>query len=475
MPASSREIDPTSSSTRRPGPTSTAAPATRSSPCAGTGLRSESSPRPACAAGVDLVLVSTNEVFDGQRTDGRGYGPGDPPRPVNPYGASKLAGEIAARAAFARRWRRLEAGPGTPLAARPQLAIVRTAWLFGPPGNDFPAKILAAADRARAAGEPLRVVGDEVGSPTYAHRPRRGDRGAPRRRVLTRASTTSSTAARLPRGMGARASSPPSASTSRSRRSRSAGWPRASAAPPGPSWRRRRCRRASRCDHGRRRSPTTSRHCWRNGPRRPRARPLTDAGRASGMPLADRHRSRTSPAGASSATPTRGGASASSGGQARSGRSTRRRPGWPGAGVRPGEPLDVGAGGPARPPLPPSPARLLGRRRRPGVRRPRRRPAARRRHAVRRRSSRPASSAPDEWMRIPAGVAHGFLALEPLELLYLVTNEFDGSDELGFAWDDPAVAVPWPRARGDARRPPDPLRARSDEPDTPGARRPPSR
>jgi dTDP-4-dehydrorhamnose 3,5-epimerase len=50
----------------------------------------------------------------------------------------------------------------------------------------------------------------------------------------------------------------------------------------------------------------------------------------------------------------------------------------------------------------------------------------------------------DEWVVIPAGVAHGFLALEPLELLYLVTNEFDGSDELGFAWDDPAVAVPWP-------------------------------
>ena len=50
----------------------------------------------------------------------------------------------------------------------------------------------------------------------------------------------------------------------------------------------------------------------------------------------------------------------------------------------------------------------------------------------------------DDWVVIPAGVAHGFLALEPLELLYLVTNEFDGSDELGFAWDDPAVDVPWP-------------------------------
>jgi dTDP-4-dehydrorhamnose 3,5-epimerase len=51
----------------------------------------------------------------------------------------------------------------------------------------------------------------------------------------------------------------------------------------------------------------------------------------------------------------------------------------------------------------------------------------------------------DDWVVIPAGVAHGFLALEPLDLLYLVTNEFDGSDELGFAWDDPSVGVQWPR------------------------------
>lgn len=53
--------------------------------------------------------------------------------------------------------------------------------------------------------------------------------------------------------------------------------------------------------------------------------------------------------------------------------------------------------------------------------------------------------AADEWVVIPSGVAHGFLAMGPLELLYLVTNEYDGSDELGFAWDDPAAAVPWPR------------------------------
>ena len=105
-------------------------------------------------AGADLVLVSTNEVFDGRRSDGRGYEAGDRPIPANPYGASKLAGETAAQAVF--------------LGHAAQLAIVRTAWLYGPPGNDFPARILAAADRARAAAEPLRVVGDEIGSPTLA-------------------------------------------------------------------------------------------------------------------------------------------------------------------------------------------------------------------------------------------------------------------------------------------------------------------
>ena len=56
----------------------------------------------------------------------------------------------------------------------------------------------------------------------------------------------------------------------------------------------------------------------------------------------------------------------------------------------------------------------------------------------------------DESVTIPVGVAHGFLAVEPLALLYLVTNEFDGSDELGFAWDDPAVGVPWPHVSGTA-------------------------
>jgi len=112
--------------------------------------------RACAAAGMDLVVVSTNEVFDGRRTDGRGYRPSDEPAPLNPYGASKLEGERQAVAAWER-------------AAGGALGIVRSAWLYGPPGNDFPTKILAAADRARSAGEPLKVVGDEYGTPTYAH------------------------------------------------------------------------------------------------------------------------------------------------------------------------------------------------------------------------------------------------------------------------------------------------------------------
>jgi dTDP-4-dehydrorhamnose 3,5-epimerase len=55
---------------------------------------------------------------------------------------------------------------------------------------------------------------------------------------------------------------------------------------------------------------------------------------------------------------------------------------------------------------------------------------------------------PDEWVVIPTGVAHGFLALAPLQLIYFVTNEYDGSDELGFAWDDPDARVAWPALPG---------------------------
>lgn len=106
----------------------------------------------ACRArGVQLLVVSTNEVFSGDRSDGQGYRETDETAPRNPYGASKLAGEVAAREAF-----------GTDRG----LWIARTAWLYGPPGNDFPDKIAAAADRL-PEGEPLAVVADEFGSPTY--------------------------------------------------------------------------------------------------------------------------------------------------------------------------------------------------------------------------------------------------------------------------------------------------------------------
>jgi dTDP-4-dehydrorhamnose reductase len=108
----------------------------------------------ACAQqGVELVYVSTNEVFDGRRTDARPYEPDDQPNPINPYGASKLAGERAVEAAWAGRRRGWH--------------VVRTSWLFGPPGRDFPDKILAAGERATQAGEPLKVVSDEHGAPTY--------------------------------------------------------------------------------------------------------------------------------------------------------------------------------------------------------------------------------------------------------------------------------------------------------------------
>jgi dTDP-4-dehydrorhamnose reductase len=106
--------------------------------------------------GIDLVYIATNEVFDGRRTDGVGYAPEDERNPLNPYAVAKAEGERLAAAAF-------EAD-----GARGRLGIVRTSWLYGPPGNDFPAKIAAAALRAKGAGEAIRVVDDEIGCPTYA-------------------------------------------------------------------------------------------------------------------------------------------------------------------------------------------------------------------------------------------------------------------------------------------------------------------
>jgi dTDP-4-dehydrorhamnose reductase len=93
------------------------------------------------------VQVSTNEVFGGQLE--RAYTEEDAPNPINPYGASKLLGERLVAEASRRH------------------LIVRTAWIFSR-DSGFPTRIRAAADRAAAEGEPLRVVADEWGNPTAA-------------------------------------------------------------------------------------------------------------------------------------------------------------------------------------------------------------------------------------------------------------------------------------------------------------------
>ncbi len=98
-----------------------------------------------CArCGAELVHVSTNEVFAGDA--GRFYREYDLVDPGSVYARSKAAGERAARQVWAH------------------LYVVRTAWVYGPGGNNFPAKIVRAADRNGA----LRVVADEFGNPTYA-------------------------------------------------------------------------------------------------------------------------------------------------------------------------------------------------------------------------------------------------------------------------------------------------------------------
>jgi dTDP-4-dehydrorhamnose 3,5-epimerase len=48
---------------------------------------------------------------------------------------------------------------------------------------------------------------------------------------------------------------------------------------------------------------------------------------------------------------------------------------------------------------------------------------------------------------IPPGVAHGFCAVTDVALQYMVTAYYDGSDEHGFAWDDPDAAIRWPVAQ----------------------------
>jgi len=97
----------------------------------------------AARAGMPFVHVSTDFVFDGTK-DGP-YTEDDKPNPLSVYGVSKLAGERVV------------------LAANPTALIVRTAWVFGPYGSNFPTKILERASGSIA----ITVVNDEVGSPTY--------------------------------------------------------------------------------------------------------------------------------------------------------------------------------------------------------------------------------------------------------------------------------------------------------------------
>lgn len=99
--------------------------------------------RAAREAGLGFVHVSTDFVFDGEKSGP--YVETDEPNPLSVYGASKLAGEFAVA------------------EENPQALVVRTVWVFGPRGANFPTKILQVArERGR-----VTVVTDEVGSPTY--------------------------------------------------------------------------------------------------------------------------------------------------------------------------------------------------------------------------------------------------------------------------------------------------------------------
>jgi dTDP-4-dehydrorhamnose reductase len=100
----------------------------------------------AAAAGAALLYVSSDFVFDGS-TAGVPYAVDATPRPLSIYGASKRLGEEAVLA-----------------HARPDFHVVRASWLFGPGGRNF---VRAILDRARA-GQPLKVVTDQIGRPTFA-------------------------------------------------------------------------------------------------------------------------------------------------------------------------------------------------------------------------------------------------------------------------------------------------------------------
>jgi dTDP-4-dehydrorhamnose reductase len=91
-----------------------------------------------------LVHVSTDFVFDGSK--GNPYQPSDPVNPINAYGRSKLLGETELQKNAPENW-----------------LIIRTAWVYGRHGVNFPRTMVQAA----RAGKPLKVVSDQHGCPTY--------------------------------------------------------------------------------------------------------------------------------------------------------------------------------------------------------------------------------------------------------------------------------------------------------------------
>jgi dTDP-4-dehydrorhamnose reductase len=99
----------------------------------------------ACAeCGARLLHVSTDYVFDG--TAAVPYSTNAPTAPINVYGASKLEGEQRV------------------LAASGNAVVVRTAWLHSGVGSNF----VKTAVRVLGSGSPMRVVDDQIGTPTRA-------------------------------------------------------------------------------------------------------------------------------------------------------------------------------------------------------------------------------------------------------------------------------------------------------------------
>ena len=95
-------------------------------------------------AGSYLIHISTDYVFDG-KTD-KPYREEDLPNPQSVYGHSKLAGEEAIMSCLSTAM------------------IIRTSWLYSSFGNNFVKTILRKAKE----GNPLRIVADQAGNPTYA-------------------------------------------------------------------------------------------------------------------------------------------------------------------------------------------------------------------------------------------------------------------------------------------------------------------